>query len=131
VWKINYVAEVIKQAHPTAPYLSRMKTANVDLAGGMAMRLAAQDQRRRQRAVLRWFGWIITAICLALALNVIVHRAWSGEMVDWNRIHAQEDACREQDRIELECMRGLDYCDELSLRRAKRVCSPFRSYWKR
>jgi hypothetical protein len=45
--------------------------------------------------------------------------------VDWDRYQARQDACREADRIAADCARGLDYCDELALRQAKRACSAF------
>jgi hypothetical protein len=50
-----------------------------------------------------------------------------GEPFDWDRYHARQDACREQDRIVADCARGRDYCDELALRQATRACSPFGS----
>jgi hypothetical protein len=46
-----------------------------------------------------------------------------GEPFDWDRYHARQDACREQDRIIAACVQG--YCDELALRQATRACSPF------
>jgi hypothetical protein len=49
-----------------------------------------------------------------------------GEPFDWDRYHARQDACLENDRIVADCVRGLDYCDELALRQAQRACSAFR-----
>jgi len=44
---------------------------------------------------------------------------------DWDRYHARQDACREVDRIAQDCTRGVEWCDELALRQAKRACSAF------
>jgi hypothetical protein len=46
-----------------------------------------------------------------------------GDPFDWDRYHARQDACLEQDRIAAACTQG--YCDELALRQARRACSPF------
>jgi hypothetical protein len=54
-----------------------------------------------------------------------------GEPFDWDRYHARQDACLEKDRIVADCVRGLDYCDELALRQAQRACSPFSGIQKR
>jgi hypothetical protein len=45
------------------------------------------------------------------------------EPFDWDRYHARQDACLEKDRIIADCVQG--YCDELALRQAQRICSPF------
>jgi hypothetical protein len=42
-----------------------------------------------------------------------------------DRYHARQDACREADRIAQERTKGVAYCDELSLRQAKRARSAF------
>jgi hypothetical protein len=47
----------------------------------------------------------------------------AGEPFDWDRYHARQDACLEQDRIAAACVQG--YCDELVLRQARRACSAF------
>src|SRR5262249_35830355 len=44
---------------------------------------------------------------------------------DGDRSHARQDACRETDRIAADCTKGVAWCDELSLRQAKRACSAF------
>jgi hypothetical protein len=44
-----------------------------------------------------------------------------GETFDWDRYHARQGACTEQDRIAADCAPG--YCDELALRKARRACS--------
>jgi hypothetical protein len=44
---------------------------------------------------------------------------------DWDRYHAWQDACREANRIAIECAKGVAWCDELSLRQANRACSAF------
>jgi hypothetical protein len=44
---------------------------------------------------------------------------------DWDRYHAEQDACLEADRIAQDCTKGVAFCDELALRQAKRACSAF------
>jgi hypothetical protein len=44
---------------------------------------------------------------------------------DWDRYHARQDACLEADRIAQECTGGVEHCDELALRQARRACSAF------
>jgi len=44
---------------------------------------------------------------------------------DWDRYHPSQDARREADRIAQDCTRGVEWCDELALRQAKRACSAF------
>jgi hypothetical protein len=44
---------------------------------------------------------------------------------DWDRYNARQDACREADRIAQDCTRGVEWCDELALRQARRACSAF------
>jgi hypothetical protein len=61
----------------------------------------------------------------ALIFTMIQARPAHGEPFDWDRYHARQDACTEKDRIAADCVQGLDYCDELALRQAKRACSPF------
>jgi hypothetical protein len=60
----------------------------------------------------------------ALIFTMIQAHPAHGEPFDWDRYHARQDACIEQDRIAADCARG--YCDELALRQAWRACSPFR-----
>jgi hypothetical protein len=62
---------------------------------------------------------VLGLLFVALRYTPSVH----GEPFDWDRYHARQDACTEQDRIAADCARG--YCDELALRQAKRACSPF------
>jgi hypothetical protein len=64
-------------------------------------------------------GQYLALLLVAVAPSVLV-----AEPFDWNRYHARQDACLEQDRIAADCARG--YCDELALRQAQRACSPFR-----
>ena len=65
------------------------------------------------------------AIVIALGLAGATARADEQRPFDWDRYHARQDACREANRIAQHCTRGLDWCDELALRQAKRACSAF------
>jgi hypothetical protein len=60
----------------------------------------------------------------AAALIFMMIQPAHSEPFDWDRYHARQDACTEQDRIAADCARG--YCDELALRQAQRACSAFR-----
>ena len=51
--------------------------------------------------------------------------AWADQPYDWDRYHARQDACLEADRIAQECTGGVEHCDELALRQARRACSAF------
>jgi hypothetical protein len=65
------------------------------------------------------------AIVIALALAGATAHADEQRPFDCDRYHACQDACREADRIGQDCVRGVEYCDELALRQAKRACSAF------
>jgi hypothetical protein len=66
------------------------------------------------------------ALVVALALAALPARA-DERPFDWDRYHARQDACVEANRIAAACAGagGIKYCDELSLREAKRACSAF------
>jgi hypothetical protein len=66
----------------------------------------------------------LVLLILALAVTAPV---LAGEPFDWDRYHARQDACLEKDRIVADCVRGIEFCDELVLRQAQRACSPFGS----
>ena len=65
------------------------------------------------------------AIVIALGLAGATARADEQRPFDWDLYHARQDACREANRIAAACAGadGIKYCDELSLRQAKRACS--------
>jgi hypothetical protein len=67
------------------------------------------------------------AIVIALAFAGATARADEQRPFDWDRYHARQDACREANRIAAACAGadGIKYCDELSLREAKRAFSAF------
>jgi len=62
------------------------------------------------------------AIVIALTLAGATAHADEQRPFDWDRYHARQDACRETDRIAALCAHGVDFCDELALRQAKRAC---------
>jgi hypothetical protein len=67
------------------------------------------------------------AIFIALTLAGAPTHADEQRPFDWDRYHARQDACREANRIAAACAGadGIKYCDELSLRQAKRAWSAF------
>ena len=67
------------------------------------------------------------AIVIALAFAGATARADEQRPFDWDRYHARQDACRKANRIAAACAGadGIKYCDELSLREAKRAFSAF------
>jgi hypothetical protein len=80
----------------------------------------------------RALDWITIKFAIMLVivcgLFFVAMHLWPpahGAPFDWDRYHARQDACIEQDRIAADCVRGLDYCDERALRQAKRACAPF------
>jgi hypothetical protein len=60
---------------------------------------------------------------LILAFTLLTSTAHAREPFDWDRYHAQSDACSEADRIAGACARG--HCDEFGLRQARRACSSY------
>jgi hypothetical protein len=64
-------------------------------------------------------------IVIALALAAAAAHADEQRPFTWDRYRARQDACREANRIAAACAGadGIKYCDELSLREAKRACS--------
>ena len=68
----------------------------------------------------------IAAIVIALTLAGATAHADEQRPCDWDRYHAQQDACREANRIAAACAGagGVKYCDELSLRRANAPAPP-------
>ena len=66
-----------------------------------------------------------SAAALVFALFAGGLPAYAAEPFDWDRYHARQDACREQDRIAAACVQGVEFCDELALRWAQRACSAF------
>jgi hypothetical protein len=72
---------------------------------------------------------MVLIFILTLASPANADQRW----FDWNRYHDRLGACLEQDRIAALCTRGLDWCDELALRQARRACSafgPLRDRWR-
>ena len=69
-------------------------------------------------------GVILAVVLLALVLQSAPARS-DERPFDWDRYQTRQDACREANRIAQHCTRGLDWCDELALRQAKRACSAF------
>jgi hypothetical protein len=65
------------------------------------------------------------AVLLVILLLAALPAQAAERPFDWDRYHTRVDACREADRIAAECVHGVDYCDELALRQAKRDCSAF------
>jgi hypothetical protein len=58
---------------------------------------------------------IVALAALFAALHYIPALA-ADQPFNWDRYHARQDACLEQDRIAADCARGRDYCDDLALR---------------
>jgi hypothetical protein len=76
----------------------------------------------------RLIGVTLAVVLVALALWIIPAHA-ADRPFDWDRYLASQDACREADRIAQDCQPGpagfRNFCNELSLREAKRKCSAF------
>jgi hypothetical protein len=72
----------------------------------------------------------MTAV-LILILTLAATPVWAGDGFSWDRYHARQDACREADHVAADCARGIEFCDELSLRQAKRACSAFGPFGER
>jgi hypothetical protein len=75
---------------------------------------------------------LVLALIVALAALLAALRyipALADQPFDWDRYHARQDACRVADRIAQDCQPGpsgfRNFCNELTLREAKRKCSAF------